>query len=150
MESEFISNGKLFTIIDLELNLDRRALINLLSSLDDKTKTIVGYHLHFDFLFMAGVFPGLACLCMMAREITGNKLVQSLLLLFGFLQFFAWGFDIYENLNLIKWLNAPATVDGIDLFHLLVRLKFLFAFVALLVSLVTFLFFRKKSTNNQS
>ena len=150
IESDFISNGKLFTIIDLELKLGKLELISLLSGLDDKTRTVVGYHLHFDFLFMAGVFPGLASLCMMARERTGNKLIQSLLLLFAFLQFFAWGFDIYENIHLIKWLNNPATVDGIDFYHLLVRLKFIFAFGALLVLLVAFLFFRKKSTKSQS
>lgn len=150
IEPEFISDGKLFTIIDLELNLDRRALINLLSSLDDKTKTIVGYHLHFDFAFMAGVFPGLACICMMMRNKCRNNIMGSLLWLFALLQFVAWSFDIYENVHLIKWLNEPASVDGLDLFHLLVRLKFIFAFGALVMALVTFLFFRKKSTNIRS
>ena len=150
IESEFISSGKIFTIIDLELKLGKQELSTLLAGLDDKTRTIVSYHLHFDFLFMAGVFPGLVSICMMTRERTANKLVQSLLILFAFLQIFAWGFDVYENLHLIKWLKYPSTVEGIDFFHLLVQLKFLFAFGALLVSLIAFLFFRKKSTNIQS
>jgi hypothetical protein len=136
--------------MDLELYLNKADLGKLLTGLGDKTRTIVGYHLHFDFLFMAGVFPGLACICMMVRERTGNKLMQSLLLLFATLQFFAWGFDIYENLHLIKWLNDPASVDGVDFYHLLVRLKFIFAIGALLAALAAIIFFRKKSTNIQS
>jgi hypothetical protein len=150
MESEFIHDEKLFSIMDLELYLNKADLGKLLTGLDDKTRTIVGYHLHFDFLFMAGVFPGLACICMMMRNKCRNNIMSSLLWLFALLQFVAWGFDIYENLHLIKWLNDPASIDGVDLYHLLVRLKFIIVFGALLVSLIAFLFFRKKTTNIQS
>ena len=150
IESDFISNGKLFTIIDLELNLDRQALVNLLSGLDDKTKTVVSYHLHFDFAFMAGVFPGMACICMIVRNNCRNSFFCSMLWLFALLQFVAWSFDIYENTHLLKWLNDPQSTDTLSFFHTLVRLKFIFAFGALIISLIAFLFFRKKSTNPQS
>jgi hypothetical protein len=144
-EADFISNGKLFTIIDLELNLNRPALINLLSGLDDKTKTIVSYHLHFDFVFMAGVFPGLVSICMMVKQVCSNPFFRSLLSLFALLQFVAWGFDIYENLHLISWLNNPGSVDSLLLFHLLVKLKFIFAFGAGVIALIAFIYFRKKT-----
>ncbi len=39
-----------------------------MTGLDDHVRTILGYHLHFDFVFMPGVFPGIAALCMMAGE----------------------------------------------------------------------------------
>jgi len=144
VESEFISNGKPFSIMDLELYLGKEELIKLLTSLDDKAATVVSYHLHFDFAFMAGVFPGIAIICTLVREKVNNKLVSILLLVFAILQFIAWGFDIYENLHLIKWLKKPPSVDGIELYHLLVRLKFIFSFGGVLMALIAFLFFRKK------
>ena len=147
IESDFISNGKPFGIMDLELYLGKEDLTKLLAGLDDKAATVVSYHLHFDFAFMAGVFPGIAILCTLVREKVSNKFVSTLLLIFALLQFVAWSFDIYENLRLIKWLRNPSTVDDIELYHLLVRLKFIFSFGGVLMVLVAFLFFRKKSTN---
>jgi hypothetical protein len=147
VESEFISNGKPFSIMDLELYLGKEDLIKLLNSLDAKASTAVSYHLHFDFAFMAGVFPGIAILCTLVREKVTNKIVNILLLVFAVLQFIAWGFDIYENLHLIKWLRNPSSVDGIEFYHLLVRLKFIISIGGALMALVAFLFFRKKSTN---
>ena len=56
IEGDFISNGKLFSIMDLELRLDKDGLTKLFAGMDDKARTILDYHLHFDFFFMAGVF----------------------------------------------------------------------------------------------
>jgi hypothetical protein len=147
IESEFISNGKPFSIMDLELYLGKEDLIKLLKSFDDKTATVVSYHLHFDFAFMAGVFPGIAILCILVREKVDNNLIRSLLFIFALLQFVAWGFDIYENVHLLDWLGHQSPIMDIELFHLLVRLKFIFSFGGVLMALIGFLFFRKKSTN---
>ncbi len=142
MEDEFISNGKLFTILDLELYLDKEGLSKTLAGLNEKARTIVGYHLHFDFFFMAGVFPGIASICMLVRERVNKSLIRNVLFALASLQLAAWSFDIYENLHLIKWLKHPETIDGIGFFHLLVKLKFIIAIIGILVSATAFIFFK--------
>ncbi len=142
MEDEFISNGKLFTILDLELYLDKEGLLKTVAGLNEKARTIVGYHLYFDFFFMAGVFPGIASICMLVRERVNMKLLRSVLFALAGLQLAAWSFDIYENLHLLKWLRKPETIDGIGFFHLLVKLKFIIAITGILASAIAILFFK--------
>lgn len=151
IEPEFIAGGRSFSIMDLELYLNREELMQLLKSLDDKTSTVVNYHLHFDFFFMAGVFPGIASICMLARERVERKLIRSALFSIALLQLIAWGCDIYENTHLIKWLKDPSSINNFELYHVLVRLKFIIAFTGIILVGISFLFFRKKlAIQNQS
>jgi len=147
MEPEFISRGKMFSIMDLELYLGKDELQQLLLNLDDKTSTIVNYHLHFDFLFMAGVFPGIACLCMLtrARIQKERRSIRSILFVMASLQLFAWSFDIYENTHLLKWLKHPDLIDNIGLYHALVRSKFVLAFSGVIIAGLAFLTSLKKT-----
>ena len=91
---------------------------------------------------MAGVFPGIAAICILTRERIEKKMIRSILFLIAFLQLAACGFDIYENLHLIKWMNNPASIDNIDFYHLLVRLKFIIAFSGIVIAAIAFIFFR--------
>ena len=148
IESEFINNGQVFSIMDLELHLDKQGLVKLFAGMDDKAKTILDYHLHFDFFFMAGVFPGIAAICMLTRERVERRMIRSVLFIIASLQLAAWSFDIYENTRLLKWMNNPAAIDKIDFYHLLVRLKFIIAFSGIGISAVAFIFFRSRRNKN--
>jgi hypothetical protein len=143
MEPDFISKGKAFSIMDLELYLNKEQLTALFAGLDDKTRTIVDYHLHFDFFFMAGVFPGIASICMLVREKVNQNLIKKTLFVLAVLQLLAWSFDVYENMHLIKWMKNPATIDRLDLYHTLVKSKFVIAFAGLICAAGAFIFFRK-------
>lgn len=144
IEDEFISGGKLFTIFDLELFLDKDGLTKIFAGMDNKARTIVGYHLHFDFFFMAGVFPGIACICMLVRERIEKKFIRAVLFALAALQLAAWSFDIYENLHLIKWLRNPSTIDNIDFYHLLVKSKFVIVVAGIIASAIAFIFFKTR------
>src|SRR5580765_3844459 len=81
MEADFMVKGERFTMIGLELFYSKEKVAAILSNLDNRVTTIVNYHLHFDFVLMAGIFPGISALCMMAREkVSGGSLKK---LLFG-------------------------------------------------------------------
>ena len=73
IENDFWVKGEKFTIMGLELFYAKEKVIAILSNLDTRAGTALNYHLHFDFAFMAGVYPGAASLCMMAR----NKLITA-------------------------------------------------------------------------
>jgi hypothetical protein len=102
MEKDFIENGQPFTIIGLEISYSKEKIVSILSGIDEKVKTILRYHLSFDFLFMAGVYPGIASLCMIVRNKFRTRSVKNLLLTFAVLQTAAWGCDIYENICLLQ------------------------------------------------
>jgi len=146
IEDGFISNGKLFSIFCLELYLDKQGLAELFAGMKDNAKTILDYHLHFDFFFMAGVFPGTAAICMLTRERIEKKkkMIRSVLFTIAALQLAAWGFDIYENLHLIKWMKNPATIDNVGFYHLLVRLKFIIIISGVAMAAIAFIFFRTR------
>src|SRR6185503_5097822 len=68
MEFDFWVNNEKFTIIGLELFYPKEKVIAILSHLDDGVKTTLNYHLYIDFVFMAGIYPVISAMCMMARE----------------------------------------------------------------------------------
>ena len=135
MESDFLHNGKLFTIIGLEITYSKEKIIEIFSGITPAIKSVVGYHLAFDFAFMAGVYPGIAALCMMAREKRKNKLIRSVLLSTALLQVIAFGCDIIENMYLLKWLNAPAIGNEFAFFHWVVAIKWLLAISGALIAI---------------
>lgn len=135
MESDFVQNGSLFTIIGLEISYPKEKVIHILSGLDPAVKNILKYHLSFDFAFMVGVYPGIAALCMMARNKSVNNALRKLLLILALLQLVAWGCDICENWYLLKWINNPTIGTDFITYHFIVTLKWILALMAALVAI---------------
>ena len=139
MENDFWVKGEKFTIIGLELFYPKEKVIAILSNLDGHVKTILNYHLHFDFAFMAGIFPGIAALCMMGREKVISNRLKKILFVLASIQLLAWAGDITENLYLIKWVNQPAIGNEFALYHFIVAAKWIIALIAFIFSAVVLL-----------
>lgn len=135
MEKDFLFQGQLFTIIGLEINYPVDRIIEILSGISPAVKQTLGYHLYFDFAFMAGVYPGIASLCMMARGKNRNNGMRQILLVLAFAQGIAWVCDIAENLYLLSWLRQPSAAGSFDTFHLIVWVKWGFALAGALVAI---------------
>ena len=150
MESDLVYKGETISIFGLELFYSRERIIETFSGIDSKVKTILSYHLHFDFVFMAGCFPCIACLCMMAAEKANRKNIKRVLFILAFAQLFAWIFDLTENHYLLKWLNDPVIGDEFAFYHVVVITKWIIALAGALIAiviLVSSMFKRKKSVN---
>ena len=76
---------------------------------------------------MAGVYPGIAALCMMAKYKSTGVLIRKILLVFALLQIVAWGCDIYENYFLLKWINNPVIGNEFHFYHIIVSAKWIIA-----------------------
>lgn len=135
MEPGFIHNGSLFTIIGLEISYPKEKVVSILSGLHGHVKTILRYHLVFDFAFMAGVYTGIAALCLMAREKATNLTLKQFLLLLALLQLVAWGCDIYENICLLRWIKTPSIGNEFGVYHLAVAAKWIIALSAALLAI---------------
>ena len=145
MESDFWLGQERFTILGLELFYSEEKVTRILGSVDDKVRTILRYHLSFDFAFMAGVFPGIAALCMIPADKLRSSGWKLLLFMLALLQSVAWGFDITENYYLLKWLREGYVGSNFSLFHFLVAAKFLIAFTGAILSIFILVFIKKKS-----
>ena len=84
MEGDLIYNGEQISILRLELFEPKERIMSIFSGVDNSVKTILRYHLSFDFIFMAGCFPGIACMAVMAAEKTNRKWLRKLLLVAAF------------------------------------------------------------------
>jgi hypothetical protein len=146
METDLWVNGEKFTIIGLELFYTKEKVISVLAGIDSHVKTILSYHLHFDFAFMAGIFPGITALCMMAREKVTAKTLKKLLYVLAAIQLLAWAGDITENLYLIKWIKKPDIGNEFGVFHFIVATKWTIALTGALVSVPVLLFRLKIKT----
>jgi hypothetical protein len=127
MEADLLQNGQKFTVIGLEISYTKEKVAAIMAGLDEHVKTILRYHLNFDFIFMAGVYPGIASLCMMARDKSGGKILRKILFAFAALQIVAWGCDIFENSCLLKWIKNPVIGNDFSTYHYIVYLKWLIA-----------------------
>jgi len=147
MESDLLYNNEKISIFGLELFYPKETIVEILSGINDKVKTILGYHLSFDFIFMAGVYPGIACLCMMAAGKTRRKSIKGILLALAFLQVIAWIFDIIENYYLLKWLKAPVIGDEFSFYHVVVYSKWIIALTGALFAIAVLVgsMFKKKN-----
>jgi hypothetical protein len=145
MESDFFQNGQKFTIIGLELFYPKEKVAMVLSDIDEHVKTILRYHLSFDFVFMAGLYPGIAALCMMARVKTGINKLKKMLTIFAVLQLIAWGCDIAENLYLLKWVKNSTIGNDFGQYHFIVTAKWIIAITGVLIS-IPFALRRRKLT----
>lgn len=135
MEGDFIQNGQLFTIIGLEISYSKEKVLAILSGLDEPIRVILRYHLYFDFAFMLGVYPGIAALCMMAREKSGSNIARKILLSLALLQVVAFGCDIAENSYLLKWIKNPVIGNEFGLYHFIVAAKWMIALLAALIAI---------------
>src|SRR6187402_533238 len=135
METDLLYNNEKISIFGLELFYPKEKIVEIFSGINDKVRTILGYHLSFDFIFMAGCYPGIACLCMMARMEIGRKSIKSILFIFAFLQIFGWTFDVIENFYLLKWLKNPVVGDEFGFYHVVVYSKWTIALLAAVFSI---------------
>ena len=135
MESDLLYDHENISIFGLELFYPKEKIVEIFSGISDKVKTILGYHLSFDFIFMAGCYPGIACLCMMARIKTSRKSIKSILFALAFLQILGWTFDIVENCYLLKWLKTPVIGDEFGFYHVVVYSKWIIALTGALFAI---------------
>jgi len=135
MEGDFVQHGEKFTIIGLEISYPGERVAAILAGLDEHVKTILRYHLSFDFAFMAGVYPGIAALCMMARAKLVGSGIRKIVLAFALLQMVAWGCDIYENCCLLKWIKNPAIGNEFSFYHFIVAAKWIIALAGALLAI---------------
>lgn len=143
MESDLVQNGQTFTIIGLEISYPKEKVVAILAGLDEHVKTILRYHLSFDFVFMAGVYPGIAALCLMARNKLHGHAIRNFLLTIAIFQAIAWGCDIFENMCLLKWIKEPVITSGFDTYHLLVAVKWIIALAGAFIAIPLVLIKRK-------
>jgi hypothetical protein len=134
MESDLLYNNEKISIFGLELFYPKEKIIEIFSGINDKVKTILGYHLCFDFIFMAGCYPGIACFCMMASSKVRN--LKRILFVLAFLQIFGWTFDVIENYYLLKWLKNPVIGDEFGFYHVVVYSKWAIALTGALLAIV--------------
>lgn len=144
MENDLLIRGDEFTIMGLELFYPKGKVTDILAGLDQPVRTILRYHLSFDFAFMAGIFPGIAALCMMTSAKFKPGGWKKILCLLAILQLPAWGFDITENTYLLKWINNPQIGNEFGFYHFVVATKWIIALTGALVSIPILLF--KKTT----
>lgn len=148
MEADFWAGGERFTIIGLEIFYPRERIITLFNSLDNRVKTILSYHLYFDFAFMVGAYPGISSLCMMTRAKATSPFLSKLLLIVAFLQMLAWAGDVIENFYLLQWLSHPVIDESsFAFYHFAVILKWVIAIAGVFCCTVIFLF-RKFGAKN--
>ena len=150
LEDDLIYNDAKFSVIGLEIFYSREKIIEIFTGISDKVKTILSYHLSYDFVFMAGCYPGIVCLCMMAAKRINSKTLRKVLLILSFVQLIPWLFDIIENYFLLKWLESPSIGDEFSFYHLVVYSKWIIAVSTALLAisiLVSSMFKRKKSVN---
>ena len=84
---------------------------------------------------MLGVYPGIAALCMMAREKSGSNIARKILLSLALLQVVAFGCDIAENSYLLKWIKNPVIGNEFGLYHFIVAAKWMIALPAALIAI---------------
>lgn len=150
IESDLHYNSEKISVFGLELFYPKEKIIEIFSGIDDKVRTILNYHLSFDFIFMAGCYPGIACLCMMAAEKIRSKAINRVLFILAFLQLFAWAFDIIENYYLLKWLKQPVIGNEFGFYHVIVYSKWAIALSGALLALSTLVATLFKRKNSQS
>jgi hypothetical protein len=139
MEGDLVFNNEPVSIFGLELYYSKDKIIEIFSGINARIKTILGYHLYFDFIFMAGVYPGIASLCMIASEKINGRALKIILFGLAFLQLFAWGFDIIENYYLLKWLRQPVIGEEFGFYHVVVYTKWGIALTGIFFALGIFI-----------
>ena len=136
MENDLLFNNEKISIFGLELFYPKEKIVEIFSGISDKVKTILSYHLSFDFIFMAGCYPGIASLCMIASAKVASKNLKRILFILAFMQIFGWTFDVIENYYLLKWLKNPVIGDEFNFYHIVVYSKWIIALTGALLAIV--------------
>ena len=144
MENDLRVNNEKFTVIGLELFYSKQKVADILASVDERVRTILRYHLFFDFAFMTGAYPGIASLCMMAGKRINSFQLKEVLYAFAALQLLAWIADILENFWLLKWMEQPSIGSEFTWYHRVVVIKWILA----LSGVVTGVFFMIRKKQN--
>ncbi|MBI1342772.1 MAG: hypothetical protein GC171_07560 [Terrimonas sp.] len=152
MEPDLVYAGNPISIFGLELFYPSEKIEQIFRGMDEKVAVILSYHLHFDYIFMAGCYPGIASLCMMAREKTARGIFKNILWGAALLQTLAWAFDIAENHYLLKWMDQPQIGDSFTVYHFFVFSKWILALsgVVLAGSILLFSGYRSLQKNANS
>ena len=145
LASDFWWGDERFSIFSIELFYPGETLVKLFKEINQPAKAALEYQLIFDFIFMAGAYPGIASLCMMAREKISRKGLRNVLLALAFLQPVAWAFDIIENIFILRWMNDPVIGNELGMYHNIVIAKWLIAISGGLFGAVTFLVKKSKA-----
>ena len=135
MEEDLWVNKEKFTVLGLELFYSKEKVQVILSTLDYRVETILRYLLYFDFAFMAGVYPGITALCMMAREKIASSRLKKILLFLAAFQLLAWGADLMENYCLLVWIKEPVIGSEFEWYHGIVVVKWIIALTGALLSI---------------
>ena|SRR2546423_4823531 len=149
LAEDFWLKDQKFSIIGLELFYSKFKVVEILSQIKEPAKIALNYQLIFDFVFMAGLYPGIASLCMMVREKSRKKSLRNILFALAILQPLAWAFDVTENIYLLNWLEKPEIGDEFSLYHNIVTAKWLIALIGFLAAILILLF-RKQQNKKPS
>jgi hypothetical protein len=147
LATDFWVNDRKFSILGLELFYSKDKITAILSQLKVPARIALNYQLIFDFVFMAGIYPAIASLCMMTRERINKKGVQNVLFGLAMLQPVAWLFDIIENSYLLNWMEKPVIGDEFTMYHNIVAAKWIIALAGALTGIFAWLL--KKQLNKK-
>lgn len=134
------------SILGLELWYSKERITAIFGGIELHARKVLQYHLYFDFVFMAGVFPGIASLCMITFHKTPGKLVRNFLFFLAAVQVLGWGFDLLENYYLLKWLDKPIIPGEFSRYTFFVLSKWIIALSGLAVSLYLLVSIKLKKT----
>ena len=149
LAGDFWLGDEKFSILGLELFYSKKDVIKVLTEIQLPAKLALNYQLIFDFAFMAGVYPAIASICMMARERNMKNGIRNFLFALAMLQPVAWAFDVTENIYLLSWLDKPEIGDEFSSYHNIVAAKWIIA-LAGAVSGIGLLLFRKSPAGRKS
>jgi hypothetical protein len=112
------------------------------------TQQAVLKQLNADYIFMAGCYPAILVLCLIAiRHLSRINAMQKdlgkaqtgegwkkLLIVLALLQLLAWGLDVWENAQIESWLHAGVADDHIAFLKARTYTKFGIGFAGFLTS----------------
>lgn len=147
LASDFWLGEEKFSILGLELFYSKKDVLKILTGIQLPAKIALNYQLIFDFAFMAGIYPAIASLCMMAREKYFSNGIRSFLFALAILQPFAWAFDVTENIYLLSWLNKPEIGDEFSMYHNIVAAKWIIALVGATSGILFFISKSRQTLN---
>jgi len=145
LAGDFWLGDEKFSILGLELFYPKKQVIDILTQIKQPARIALNYQLIFDFAFMAGVYPAIASLCMMAREKTVKNGARNFLFALAMLQPVAWAFDVTENIYLLSWLDKPEIGDEFSRYHNIVAAKWIIAAMGFFAAM-TFLVYRRRNS----
>ena len=143
LAGDFWVNDQKFSILGLELFYSKRHVLDVLTQIKQPAKIALNYQLVFDFVFMTGIYPAIASLCMMTRENLKIAVWRNILFALAMLQPVAWAFDITENIFLLSWIDKPAIGDEFSTYHNIVSAKWLIALAGALTAIMMLLLGRR-------